>query len=45
MERAVAEAWGEIWKMDLNRSFTGDFEEYLNSDFDNADIDIYIALK
>ena len=45
MERAVAESWEEIWKMDLDRSFTGDFEEYLNSDWDNADIDIYIALK
>lgn len=45
MERAVAEAWGEIWKMELDRSFSGDFEEYLNSDFDNADIDIYVALK
>lgn len=45
METAVAEAWGEIWEMDLDRSYTGDFEEYLNSDFDNADIDIYIALK
>ena len=45
MEKAVAEAWGEIWKIDLDRSFTGDFEEYLNSDWDNADIDIYIALK
>lgn len=45
MQKAVAEAWGKIWAMDLNRSFTGDFEEYLNSDWDNADIDIYIALK
>ncbi|QSX05096.1 AraC family transcriptional regulator [Sedimentibacter sp. zth1] len=45
MEKAVANAWEEIWKMDLNRSYTGDFEEYLNADFDNADIDIYIALK
>lgn len=45
MEKAVAEAWGEIWKISLNRSFTGDFEEYLNSDCENADIDIYIALK
>lgn len=45
METAVAQAWGEIWKMDLDRSFTGDFEEYLNSDWENADIDIYIALK
>lgn len=45
MEKAVAQAWGEIWSMDLDRSFTGDFEEYLNSDFENADINIYIALK
>lgn len=45
MEKAVAEAWGEIWRMDLDRSFTGDFEEYLNSDWENGDIDIYIALK
>ncbi|QAT42254.1 GyrI-like domain-containing protein [Aminipila luticellarii] len=45
MEAVVAQAWEEIWKMDLDRSFTGDFEEYLNADFENADVDIYIALK
>lgn len=45
IEKVVAEAWEEIWKMDLDRSFTGDFEEYLNNDWNNADIDIYIALK
>lgn len=45
MEKEVAIAWGEIWNMDLNRSFTGDFEEYLNSDYENADINIYVALK
>ncbi|WP_353095202.1 GyrI-like domain-containing protein [Tissierella praeacuta] len=45
MEKAVGKAWEEIWRMNLNRSFTGDFEEYLNSDFDNADIDIYIGLR
>lgn len=45
MQKAVADAWDEIWKMDLDRSFTADFEEYLNSDFSNAKIDIYIALK
>lgn len=45
METAVAQAWSEIWTTDLDRSFTGDFEEYLNSDFENAKIDIYIALK
>ncbi len=45
MTTAVADAWAEIWKMDLDRAFTGDFEEYLNSDWENSDIDIYIALK
>ena len=45
MVTAVAEAWYKIWEMDLDRSFTGDFEEYLNSDWENGDIDIYIALK
>lgn len=45
MERAVAEAWSQIWQMQLDRSFTGDFEEYLNCDFENCDIDLYIALK
>lgn len=45
MEKAVADAWAEIWQMNLDRSFTGDFEEYLNSDFENCNIDIYIALK
>lgn len=45
METAVANAWGDIWQTQLDRSFTGDFEEYLNSDSENCDIDIYIALK
>ncbi|MDQ7092914.1 GyrI-like domain-containing protein [Desulfosporosinus sp. PR] len=45
MVKAVADAWGEIWKTDLDRSYTADFEEYLNSDWENADIDIYIALN
>ncbi|CDM69944.1 Hypothetical protein CM240_2827 [Clostridium bornimense] len=31
--------------MNLDKSFTGDFEEYLNSDFENSNINIYIALK
>lgn len=45
MEKAVAEAWNKIWQMDLDRSYEADFEEYLNSDFNNAKIDIYISLK
>ncbi len=42
---AVAEAWNDIWQMDLNRSYAADFEEYLNSDMENANINIYIALR
>lgn len=45
MEREVAKAWEEIWKMDLERSFQGDFEEYLNDDWEEADIDLYIGIK
>lgn len=45
MQKAVAEAWSKIWQMDLDRSYKADFEEYLNADYDNAKIDIYISLK
>lgn len=51
MQKVVGEAWTEIWKMNLDRSYTGDFEEYLNfqeyfnGNTQNADIDIFIALK
>lgn len=45
MQRAVAAAWEEIWKMNLDRSYLADFEEYLNSDYENAKINIYISLK
>lgn len=39
--KAVAEAWGEIWSTPLDRTYTGDFEEYTSMN----DIDIYIAVK
>ncbi len=45
MEKAVTEAWNKIWQMDLDRSYKADFEEYLNSDFNNAKVDIYISLR
>lgn len=44
MVDAVAEAWEEIWKMNLERSYKADFEEYLNEDFENAEINLYISL-
>ena len=41
MVKAVADAWGEIWNTPLERTFTGDFEEYTSME----DIDIYIAIR
>lgn len=42
---AVREFWQELWKMDINRAFVCDFEEYQNCDPENAEIHIYIGLK
>lgn len=49
--KVVVETWQEIWKWaataKLQRTFTGDFELYdeRSADTDNAQIDIYIAVK
>ncbi len=45
MQKAVSEFWQELWKMDIPRSYVCDFEEYQNSDFENAEIHIYIGIK
>lgn len=46
VHHAVAQAWGEIWQdKTLERSFTGDFEEYREGTPEDCDIYIYIALK
>ncbi len=44
MRKAVADAWQEIWKLDLPRKFDCDFEEYQDDSMDNAEIHIYISL-
>lgn len=41
MVSAVADSWNEIWNTPLERTYTGDFEEYTSME----DIDIYIAIK
>ena len=41
MVEAVANSWKEIWETPLERTYTGDFEEYLSME----DIDIYIAIR
>jgi len=44
MQKAVADFWQQLWEMDLPRSFLCDFEEYQNSDMEQAEIHIYIGL-
>ena len=41
MVEAVAKSWQEIWQTPLDRTYTGDFEEYTSME----DIDIYIAIQ
>lgn len=46
MVEAVAKAWGDIWATPLERTFTGDFEEYQEDTAGgNGTIFIYIAVK
>lgn len=41
----VADAWTEIWSMKLDRTFTGDYEEYISNVNNIAEVNIYVALK
>ena len=43
--KAVSEAWEKIWAIPLERSFAGDFEEYVSNEYGIAEINIYVALK
>ena len=46
MVKAVGQAWSDIWEMDLKRTWTGDFEEYVDSNMTGeATIYIYIAIE
>ncbi len=45
MVHAVAQAWQEIWQTPLDKSFTGDFEEYQNNEIEQCNINIYVALQ
>lgn len=46
MHQAVADAWQQIWQMDLPRAFQCDFEEYQDDNMEgDAEIHIYISLK
>ena len=45
MHQAVSDFWQALWTMDLDRAYTGDYEEYQNSDMEQAEIHMYIALR
>ena len=44
VQKAVAEFWQELWKMDLPRAYKCDFEEYQNDSMEECEIHIYISL-
>ncbi|MDO4273889.1 MAG: GyrI-like domain-containing protein [Eubacteriales bacterium] len=44
MDEIVPAFWQELWQMDLPRAFGSDFEEYQNSDMENAEVHVYISL-
>lgn len=43
----VYQTWDEIWKKDLNRDYTADFEVYGEKaqNPENAEVDIFVAVK
>lgn len=47
MQKAVGEVWEKVWKMNLDRKYSCDFEVYHNDseDINNQTIDIYISLN
>ena len=44
---AIPNAWANIWKSDLDRKYTTDFEVYDNRAMDptNAEVDIFVAVE
>jgi predicted transcriptional regulator YdeE len=47
MPDCVADAWREIWKMEIPRAYQFDFEIYdhRSHDWNDAEVDIYLSLK
>lgn len=47
MTACISNTWEKIWKSDINRAFGFDFEIYdeRSSDWQNAEIDIYLSIK
>jgi predicted transcriptional regulator YdeE len=46
VKEAVGRCWSEIWKMNLDRKYTFDFEEYISEcESEEQEIHIYIAIN
>ncbi len=47
VQKAVGEFWARLWKLELDRKYSSDFEEYQNNsdDPENQEIHVYIALR
>lgn len=45
MHEAVAKFWQKLWEIDLPRTYVCDYEEYQNSDMEQAEIHMYIGVK
>lgn len=45
MVKTVQKFWQELWKMDLPRAFTNDFEEYQDDKMEESEIHFYISLR
>lgn len=45
MVKAVQEFWENLWKMNIDRSYRYDFEEYESKDMEEATINIYISIN
>ena len=46
VKEAVGKCWDEIWRMNLDRKYTFDFEEYIGDcESEEQEIDIYIAIN
>lgn len=47
VQNSVGQAWQEIWRMDLKRTYTCDFEEYQNnaSHKEKQEIHIYLGIE
>lgn len=45
MQHAVIGFWQELWNMNLERTYICDFEEYQDSNIEEATIHIFIGIR